>query len=98
MLPPPPAIAAAGKGVCGTGRPARKHDPRPARTPRQTKPEASVSDELPQGWAAAPLNQVAEINPRHPKGLEDAMPVTFVPMAGLSETKPTFQFTEERPL
>jgi type I restriction enzyme S subunit len=26
------------------------------------------------------------------------MPVTFVPMAGLSESKPDFQFTEERPL
>jgi hypothetical protein len=34
QLPARPAIAAAGKGFCGTGRPARKHDPRPARTPR----------------------------------------------------------------
>ena len=57
-----------------------------------------MSDELPQGWAEAPLNQIAEINPRHPKGLDDTMPITFVPMAGLSETKPEFEFTEERPL
>ena len=55
-----------------------------------------MSDELPQGWVTAPLNQIAEINPRHPKGLDDTMQVTFVPMAGLSETKPEFQFAEER--
>jgi len=58
---------------------------------------SSDSDELPQGWARAPLSQIAEINPRHPKGLDDTMPVTFVPMAGLSGTNPAFQFTEERP-
>ena len=57
-----------------------------------------MSDELPQGWASAPMKEIAEINPRHPKGLEDVMPVTFVPMAGLSESKPDFQFTEQRPL
>jgi type I restriction enzyme S subunit len=57
-----------------------------------------MSDELPQGWATASLNEVAEINPRHPKELDEAMSVTFVPMAGLSETKQEFQFTEERSL
>ena len=57
-----------------------------------------MSDDLPQGWASAPVGMIAEINPRHPKGLDDAMPVTFVPMAGLSESQPAFQFTEERPL
>ena len=30
-----------------------------------------MSDELPKGWASAPLREVAEINPRHPKGLDD---------------------------
>jgi type I restriction enzyme S subunit len=54
--------------------------------------------ELPQGWLNVPLAQIAGINPRHPKGLADTLPVTFVPMAGLSESKPTFTFTEERPL
>jgi type I restriction enzyme S subunit len=57
-----------------------------------------MSDELPQGWTTAQLDQIAEINPRHPKGLDDSMFVSFVPMAGLSETKPEFEFTEERPL
>jgi type I restriction enzyme S subunit len=57
-----------------------------------------MSEQLPQGWVIASLGEVAGINPRHSKGLDDTMPVTFVPMAGLSEAKPTFQFTEERPL
>src|SRR5688572_2365870 len=57
-----------------------------------------MSDKLPQGWANTRLSQSAMINPRHPKGLDDTIPVTFVPMAGLSETKPQFEFTEERPL
>jgi len=57
-----------------------------------------MSDELPEGWATTQLRQVAEINPRHRKGLDDATLVTFVPMAGLCETQPVFQFTEERPL
>ncbi|HOB99712.1 MAG TPA: restriction endonuclease subunit S [Verrucomicrobiota bacterium] len=55
-----------------------------------------MNDKLPPGWTTAPLKQLAKINPRHPRGLDDAMPVTFVPMAGLSETKPALQFTEER--
>jgi type I restriction enzyme S subunit len=57
-----------------------------------------MSDELPQGWASVPLDEIAEINPRHPKNLDGHMPVTFVPMAGISEAKPEFQYTEERPL
>lgn len=57
-----------------------------------------MSDKLPQGWITVRLCEAAEINPRHPKGLGDAMPVTFVRMAGLSESRPEFQFTEERQL
>jgi type I restriction enzyme, S subunit len=57
-----------------------------------------MSAGLPEAWTSPKLGEIAEINPRHPKGLDDAMPVTFVPMAGLSESKPDFQFTEERPL
>jgi type I restriction enzyme S subunit len=57
-----------------------------------------MSDASPDGWTAAPLGAIAAINPRHPKGLDDSMPVSFVPMAGVSESKPDFQFVEERPL
>jgi len=57
-----------------------------------------MSGELPEGWAATTLGGIADINPRHPKGLDDTMLVSFVPMAGLNESRPEFQFTEERPL
>src|SRR5256885_705591 len=57
-----------------------------------------MRDKLPQGWVIASLNEIAEINPRHPKGLDDAMLVTFVTMAGLSESNPEFEVTEDRPL
>src|SRR5579883_1177396 len=54
-----------------------------------------MSSELPRGWVVASLGKITEINPRHPKNLDDSMPITFVPMAALSESKPTFDFTEE---
>ncbi len=57
-----------------------------------------MSDVLPQGWAAAPLSEVAEINPRHPKGLDDSMPISFARMAALSESKPEFESLEDRTL
>lgn len=57
-----------------------------------------MSDALPQGWTAAPIGAIAAINPRHRKGLDDSVPVSFVPMAGVSESKPEFKFMEERPL
>ncbi len=53
---------------------------------------------LPKGWTITPLSEITEINPRHPKGIDDSMPVTFAPMAAISESKPEFQFSEERPL
>ena len=57
-----------------------------------------MSDALPEGWIAAPLSDIAGINPRHPKGLDDAMPVSFIPMSAISVSQPNFQFMEERPL
>lgn len=57
-----------------------------------------MSNVLPQGWTAAPLGEIADINPRHPKRLDDSMPVSFAPMAAVSESKPEFQFMEERAL
>lgn len=57
-----------------------------------------MSHVLPKGWALAKLRQIATINPRHPRGLDDSMPVSFAPMAALRENKPDFEFLEERPL
>jgi type I restriction enzyme S subunit len=53
---------------------------------------------LPRGWAIASLESIADINPRHPRDLEDSLPITFVRMPALSEIAPQFQFTEEREL
>lgn len=57
-----------------------------------------MSDAFPQGWTTSALGEIAVINPRHPKGLDDSMLVSFVPMSAVSESKPEFQFVEERPL
>ena len=57
-----------------------------------------MRDELPKGWAKPPLAQIAEINPRHPKGLDDSMPISFVRMAVVSESKPQFDSLEVRKL
>ena len=47
-----------------------------------------MSEALPPGWATALLGEFSDINPKHPKGLNEALPVSFVPMAAVSETKP----------
>jgi len=57
-----------------------------------------MSDTLPKGWATAPLAEIAEINPRHPKGLDDSTPISFARMAALSESKPEFESLEKRTL
>ena len=56
-----------------------------------------MTDEFPGGWVTAPLEDIAEINPRHSKDIDDAMAVTFIPMAAISEDSPEFSFREERP-
>lgn len=53
---------------------------------------------MPNGWSITSLENIAEINPRHPKSLNDSISVTFVPMAALSETRWSFQFSEQRRL
>src|SRR5262245_52214910 len=57
-----------------------------------------MNDELPDGWTAAPIGSVAVINPRHSKSLKDSTIVSFAPMAAVSESKPAFNYLEERPL
>ena len=52
--------------------------------------------ELPKGWSIAMIGQIADINPRHPRNLEDSLAVTFVRMPALSETSWKFESTEER--
>src|SRR6266478_1564191 len=53
---------------------------------------------LPTGWSLTSIDQIADINPRHPRNLEDSLPVTFVRMPSLSETGWKFESREVRPL
>src|ERR1039458_2037188 len=57
-----------------------------------------MTKEIPVGWTTTALEDVAEINPRHSKDLDDAIAVTFIPMAAISQDSPEFSFREERPL
>lgn len=45
-----------------------------------------MPDQLPPGWTAAPLKDLCDLNPRHPRGTPDDLPVSFVPMAAVSDT------------
>jgi type I restriction enzyme, S subunit len=52
--------------------------------------------DLPKGWTVAAIGEIADINPRHPKDLQDSLPVTFVRMPALSEVSLNFESTEGR--
>jgi type I restriction enzyme S subunit len=57
-----------------------------------------MNQELPAGWTITSLENISQINPRHPKDLDDFLPVTFATMPALSEVGYRFKFEEERPL
>jgi type I restriction enzyme, S subunit len=57
-----------------------------------------MNGDFPEGWATAPISDVADINPRHPRSVKDSTVVSFAPMAAVSESKPDFNYLEERPL
>jgi type I restriction enzyme, S subunit len=56
-----------------------------------------VSDELPAGWVRAKLSDLAEYNPKHPKGTSDAMEVSFVPMPLVQEGSASLRLEKVRP-
>jgi type I restriction enzyme, S subunit len=55
-----------------------------------------MNGQLPPGWTTASLSEIAVINPRHPKTLNDSTVVTFAPMAAVSASSPKFNYLEER--
>jgi type I restriction enzyme, S subunit len=57
-----------------------------------------MTDDLPPGWAIAALSDIAEINPRHPRDLDDDLLVSFAPMSALSESVPELNGLCDRPL
>ena len=57
-----------------------------------------MNDELPEGWARTTLAEIAVVNPRHPRDLDNTLMVTFVPMPLVSESDWKLKATQERPL
>ncbi|MBI4626124.1 MAG: restriction endonuclease subunit S, partial [Verrucomicrobia bacterium] len=57
-----------------------------------------MSEELPPGWATTNLNELVQFNPKHSPALDDATPVSFVPMAAVSESSPRADTSQTRPL
>ncbi|MCW5547516.1 MAG: restriction endonuclease subunit S [Opitutaceae bacterium] len=57
-----------------------------------------MSEELPSGWTSARLAELAAFNPKHLASMPDATPVTFVPMAAVSESSPELDTSQIRPL
>jgi type I restriction enzyme S subunit len=55
-----------------------------------------MSDDLPQGWAVTRLEEIAEVNPRHPGGLADDLPVSFISMTAISESSWRFLRMDQR--
>lgn len=57
-----------------------------------------MSKGLPEGWTLTGLANCAQINPRHPRDLDDRQIVTFVPMPAVSDSSPVIDCRQERPL
>jgi len=55
-------------------------------------------NELAAGWTKVLLSEVIEYNPKHPKDVSDLTPVSFVPMAVISESSAMIGEHEQRPL
>lgn len=63
-----------------------------------TQSEKQTVNELPEGWTNPRLEEIALINPRHPKTLKPSLKVSFVPMPRLSETDWRLDVAEQRNL
>jgi type I restriction enzyme, S subunit len=57
-----------------------------------------MSDALPEGWTCTTLGVVGNVNPRHPRDLDDDLIVTFVPMPVVSESDWKIAAVQERPI
>ena len=55
-----------------------------------------MTSSFPSGWTIASIGEIADFNPRHSRDLDEHLPISFVPMAGVNEDQPKFKFTEER--
>lgn len=57
-----------------------------------------VPDELPEGWCISTIEELCELNPKHDSSLKANLPVSFVPMAAVSEVEGQITTAEVRPL
>lgn len=53
---------------------------------------------LPQGWAAATLDEICEFNPKHDSNADRSQLVSFVPMPAVSEHSGAIEGASDRPL
>ena len=54
-------------------------------------------EELPDGWVIATLEELCDLNPKHPRTLKDSTEVSFVPMAAVSDLDGRITAAETRP-
>ncbi len=57
-----------------------------------------MSIKWPAGWAGATIAELGEINPKHPTDTNRDQIISFVPMAGVSDTEGRIVETSDRPL
>jgi len=57
-----------------------------------------MNGDVPEGWTFTTLGEVAQINPRHSRDLEDDLLVTFVPMPAVNEATWELSANQERAL
>lgn len=56
------------------------------------------SSDLPEGWTSATIADLCDLNPRHNRELDLSLPVSFVPMASVSDEYGEITEADERPL
>ena len=51
---------------------------------------------LPEGWASATISELCDYNPKHDRETPHDTPVSFVPMAAVSDVTGRIEAPEER--
>ncbi len=59
---------------------------------------SEIDVDLPVGWCFSTIEEICELNPKHDSFLSESLPVSFVPMAAVSEVEGQIIAPEVRPL
>src|SRR4051794_8731059 len=54
------------------------------------------ANDLPEGWGRATIDELCELNPKHPATVDDNTPISFVPMAAVCEERGAIVGAEPR--